>query len=1053
MKKRIMLAAMAMAALTAVAAPKTARPYWLDPSVNRVGTEQPRASFFAYESEGQAQTFDKTVSARYMSMEGQWRFCFVKNHQDAPKGFYAPGYDDSAWELFPVPGLFELNGHGDRIYKNVGYSWNTQFANQPGFVEEKNNYTGSYRRTFLVPQDWKGQDIYIHVGSATSNLRLWVNGKEVGYSEDSKIEAEFNVTKFLKPGQENLVCMQVMRWCDGSYGEDQDFWRFTGIAREVYMYARPKTHVQDLSIVPDLVDNYQNGLLTINANVLNAKGATIEFRLVDAAGNVVYKMANASRMTSNKQFAAINVKAPRKWTAETPNLYTLYTTLRDQKGNVIESIAQRVGFRKIEIKNGQLLVNGKAVLFKGADRHELDPDGGYVVSVERMIQDIKIMKQLNMNAVRTCHYPDDPRWYDLCDQYGIYVVAEANFESHGMGYGDRRLAQDPTYKQTIVERNEANVMIQKNHPSIIFWSLGNESGYGDNFEAAYDRVKELDPSRPCQYEQAGQNGKTDIFCPMYYGYDGCEKYSQGDNPRPLIQCEYAHAMGNSMGGFKEYWDLIRKYPKYQGGFIWDFVDQGIRGTSKKTGKQIWMYGGDEGRYPASDHNFNCNGVIAPDRSLNPHAYEVQYIHQNIWVRNWDADKGQLEIYNENFFTDLSNIQARFTFLVDGREVMSLTADKFDVAPQETKRVTVNGLATAIKRLENNSGNEKLMNIDFALKQQDGLLSAGEVVARQQLTIRPFTMTEAEFQQRVAAGEVKRTGGVAVDSMLACYTLSAAGMDVTVNRWTGELDYLDVDGKPMLEDGYSVVPNFWRAPTDNDYGAGLQNRFRQWKDADRRLQSLTLTGDNHARTITAQYKLQRVDANLTIAYTLDAKGELIIRQYLDVNEEAKEKPQMFRFGMQWVMPQEFQTVTYWGRGPQENYIDRNNSQRIGLYTQKVADQYWNYIRPQESGNHTDIRSWKVLDKSGRGLNFVATAEGKTMEASALPYLPEDLDDGPRKDAHQSHSGDLTPRPFTVVQIQQRQFGLGCVTSWGAWPRGEYQMPWQDRDFTYIVTAVK
>ena len=1047
MKKTILLAAVALVSLSALAAPKpAAKPYWLDPSVNRVGTEQHRASFFAFESEDLARENNKSKSARYLSMEGKWKFRFDVNHQDAPVGFEQEKFDDSKWEMFPVPGLFELNGHGDRIYKNVGYAWCTQFENKPGFVEEKNNYTGSYRRTFQVPADWKGQDIYIHVGSATSNLRLWVNGKEVGYSEDSKIEAEFNVTKFIRPGKDNLVAMQVMRWCDGSYGEDQDFWRFTGIAREVYMYARQKTHLQDISIVPDLANDYRDGSLAIMANVLNAKGANIQFRLVDAQGNTV-KETSLSKMTNNKQVSSIEVPNCRRWTAETPYLYTLYITLKDGKGNLIESITQKVGFRKIEIKNGQLLVNGKAVLFKGADRHELDPDNGYVVSVERMIQDIKIMKQLNMNAVRTCHYPDDPRWYDLCDEYGIYVVAEANFESHGMGYGDRRLAQDPLYKQTIVERNEANVMIQKNHPSIIFWSLGNESGYGDNFKAAYKRVKELDPSRPCQYEQAGQDGDTDIYCPMYRDYNGCENYSKGDNPRPLIQCEYAHAMGNSMGGFKEYWDLIRKYPKYQGGFIWDFVDQGIRGKSKVTGKQIWMYGGDEGRYPASDHNFNCNGVIAPDRSLNPHAYEVQYYHQNIWVKNLNLDKGTVEVYNENFFTDLSNVEVKLSLVIDGKEmVMQDKYGDLNVQPQETKVIDISPLRPMLDRLRaDNPGKEILINVDFSLKKKDGLLDAGTVIAREQLTLQGYQFPTAD--QAVAAAT---EGKVVADSMLACYNLSANGMAITVNRWSGELDYVDVDGKPVLEDGYSVVPNFWRAPTDNDYGAGLQNRFRQWKDADRRLQSIGMSGNDLARTITATYKMQHVDAMLIVTYTLTAKGELIINQNLDVNEEAKDKPQMFRFGMQWVMPEQYQTINYYGRGPIENYIDRKTSQRLGIYRQKVADQYWNYIRPQESGNKTDVRYWQMLDKSGNGLQFTATGN---MEASALNYLPEDLDDGPRKDAHQSHSGDLTPRKFNVVQLQSRQFGLGCVTSWGAWPRGEYQMQWQDRNFTYIVTAVR
>ena len=1048
MLRKMMLVALAMTAMTAAAAPKASvKPYWLDANVNRVGTETHRASFFAFESKDKAQKDNKQASDRYLSMEGKWKFKFVTNHQDAPVGFFQEKYDDASWELFPVPGLFELNGHGDRIYKNVGYAWNTQFNNQPGFVEEKNNYTGSYRRSFAVPASWKGQDIYIHVGSATSNLRLWVNGKEVGYAEDSKIAAEFNVTKFIKAGSDNLIAMQVMRWCDGSYGEDQDFWRFTGIAREVYMYARPKTHIQDISIVPDLTDNYKNGKLSVNVNVLNGKGNFIKFRLEDAKGGVVYESTSAGKMTNNRQFISMEVKSPWQWTAETPYLYTLYTTIKDAKGNELETVAQKVGFRKIEIKGAQLLVNGKPVLFKGADRHELDPDGGYVVSVERMIQDIKIMKQLNMNAVRTCHYPDDPRWYDLCDQYGIYVVAEANFESHGMGYGDRRLAQDPLYKQTIVERNEANVMIQKNHPSIIFWSLGNESGYGDNFVAAYERVKELDPSRPCQYEQAGENGKTDIYCPMYRDYNGCERYSQNDNQRPLIQCEYAHAMGNSMGGFKEYWDLIRKYPKYQGGFIWDFVDQGVRGVSKKTGKQIWMYGGDEGRYPASDHNFNCNGVIAPDRSLNPHAYEVQYIHQNIWVKNLDLDKGTVELYNENFFTDLSNVEVSLSLVIDGKETaMNEKYGELDVQPQETKTFDISPLKPQLQRLlADNAGKEVLLNAAFSLKKNEGLLEAGTVVAREQLVLQPYTFPTAE---KVVAAATE--GEVKTDSMLACYNMEANGVAVTINRWNGELDYFDVDGKPMLEDGYSVIPNFWRAPTDNDYGAGLQNRFRQWKDADRHLEHIGMSGNNQARTVTAVYKMNRVDAKLTITYTLTAKGQLIVGEDLDVNEEAKDKPQFFRFGMQWVLPEQYATVNYYGRGPNENYIDRNNSEFLGQYKQKVADQYWGYIRPQESGNKTDVRYWQMLDNAGRGLCFAATGK---MEASALNYLPEDLDDGPRKDAHQSHSGDLTPRKFNVVQLQARQFGLGCVTSWGAWPRGEYQMQWKDYSFTYIVTAIK
>ena len=1074
-RKNLFIVAMFISVAVSASAQK--KEYWLDTNTNRVNTEAPRASFFAYESETMAHKGDKAKSSRFLSMEGQWKFKFVTHHYDAPKDFFTEKYDDKDWEMFPVPGLFELNGHGDRIYRNAGYAWTNQFENQPGFVEEKNNYTGSYRRVFRVPADWKDDDIYIHVGSATSNLRLWVNGKEVGYSEDSKIEAEFNVTKYIKPGKDNLIAMQVMRWCDGSYGEDQDFWRFTGIAREVYMYAREKTHIADLSIVPDLDEDYRHGKLKITVDVLNAKGNSIQYRLEDAHGSGVYTSPTSGKMNTSRQFINIEVKNCKQWTAENPYLYALYVTLKDKDGKELETVVQKVGFRKVEIKDGQMLVNGKAILIKGADRHELDPDGGYVVSVERMMQDIKILKQLNMNAVRTCHYPDDPRWYDLCDQYGIYVVAEANFESHGMGYGDRRLAQDPLYKQTIIERNVSNVQIQKNHPCVIVWSLGNESGYGVNFEAAYDRVKELDPSRPCQYEQAGQNGKTDIFCPMYYDYNPCERYSLGDNPRPLIQCEYAHAMGNSIGGFKEYWDLIRKHPKYQGGFIWDFVDQGIRGKSKVTGKQIWMFGGDEGRYPASDHNFNCNGIIAPDRSFNPHAYEVQYIQQNIWVKNLDLKKGTVDVYNENFFKDLSNVLVSVYLVVDDKK-MALVENygDFNVQPQETKTFNITPMLPFVEDVKtDNPGKEILLNIEFSLDQPEGLLEYGTVVAREQICLQEYRFPSAEDMLAKAQPTRDKKGKameqVEADSMLICYTMAANGVSVTVNRRTGNLDYFDVDGEPMLEDGYAVTPNFWRAPTDNDYGAGLQNRFRQWQSPEKKLRSVTLTGNEAAKTITVTYEMPRLDAVLTLAYTLDIKGELVVNENLKTNqgldsdvektearsprrgnggERMNAKPQLFRFGMQWVLPQQYDNIAYYGKGPHENYIDRNNSEHIGVYKAKVADQYWNYIRPQESGNKTDIRYWKLLNSSGRGLCFTATG---AMEASTLPYLPADLDDGPDKSAHQSHSGDLVPRSFNVLQIQARQFGIGCVNSWGAWPRQEYQMPYQDYDFTYIVTPVR
>ncbi|MBQ5495256.1 MAG: DUF4981 domain-containing protein [Prevotella sp.] len=1011
--RKLLLSIACLVAWPMLAADKT--PVWKDPSVNQVNREPRRAHFFAFENIDKARG-DKAASARYLSMEGTWKFCFVKDHQNAPKDFYSLKYDDSKWVDFPVPGLFEINGYGDKIYKNMGYAWCTTFENNPPYIGETNNYTGSYRRTFDLPADWKGQEVFFHVGSATSNLSVWVNGRYVGYSEDAKVAAEFNITKYLKPGR-NLIAMQVMRWCDGSYLEDQDFWRFTGIAREVYLYATPKVHIQDITIGQDYADG--KGLLNVDVKV--AGKAQLEARLFDADGKQV-----AEGMTATVE----NVKP---WTAETPYLYILELQLK-QGEKVLEVVRKKVGFRHIEIKGGQLLVNGQPILIKGADRHELDPDGGYVVSVERMIQDIRIMKQLNINAVRTCHYPDDPRWYDLCDEYGIYLTAESNLESHGMGYKEKTLAKNEAFAKMHIERQEGNVITYKNHPSIIVWSLGNEAGYGPNFERAYDWVKAYDKTRPCQFEQARQNGKTDIFCPMYLGYEDCVKYAQGDNPRPLIQCEYAHAMGNSMGGFKEYWDIIRKYPKYQGGYIWDFVDQGLRDKSAVTGKEIFTYGGDYGRYPASDHNFNCNGIIAPDRRLNPHAYEVGYYYQNVWITEKNLKEGQFEVYNENFFKNLDDLELVWTI-----RRHSGTIDVSDIAPQQRKLITDAELkATVARVLEHHPDAEVLVNFEFRSREAQPLIDKGQVLARQQFCIQPY-------QFPVISDDVE-TPGITKEETISYLKLTAAGTTLTIGKWSGLIDYLDVDGKPMLLDRHSILPEFWRAPTDNDYGARFQERFAVWKSPEMKLKELDVE-DNGAE---ATFELPAVKATLKLTYTLTAEGEVIIRQQLDADDEAKVAP-MFRYGMQLQMPQAYNSVKYYGRGPVENYCDRHDSEFLGVYEAKVADEYFPYVRPQESGNHTDVRWFRVLDAEGKGLEFYA---GVPIEVSALNYLTEDLDDGPVKDkAIGRHSGDLVERPLTQVHIQQRQMGLGCVNSWGAWPREEYMLPYRDYDFTYVIKPVR
>lgn len=1036
MFRQLMFSCACLAVLSAEA--QKDKPWWLDPEVNEVNTMAPRAAFFAYETENLAKADQKARSERYLSLEGKWKFNFSKDHDKAPRDFYSLKYDDSQWTDFPVPGILELNGYGDAIYSNNGYPWRTQFRPEPPFVEERNNYTGSYRKMVTVPADWKGERIYLHVGSATSNLMVWVNGKFVGYSEDSKVSAEFDLTKYLTPGKENLIAMQVMRWCDGSYLEDQDFWRFTGIAREVYLYARPQAHIADLFITPDLVNNYQDGTLEVKLNAVGAKGETVMFSLKDKEGKEV--AAQTAKVGGNGEVKVnFNVKNPLKWTAETPNLYTLYTTLMDGK-QVAEVVPQRVGFRKVEIKNAQVLVNGQPVLFKGANRHELDPVTGYVVSMDRMLEDIRVMKELNINAVRTCHYPNDPRWYELCDIYGIYMVAEANIESHGMGYGDKTLAKEPTYEKAHLERNESNIKIYKNHPSIIFWSVGNEAGYGPNFEKAYDLVKAYDPSRPCQYEQAGQNGKTDIFCPMYYDYGGCEWYAKGDNPRPLIQCEYAHSMGNSMGGFKEYWDMVRKYPKYQGGFIWDFVDQGLR-VKNKQGKTIYAYGGDFGRYPTSDHNFNCNGIINPDRKPNPHANEVRYYYQNIWATAKDLKAGEVEVYNENFFKSLDDVELQWTLESEGK-VLANGRSALDIPAQQKRVVKLDGYS-----LPADVKGEVVLNLDFVLKKAEPMLDAGYAVAREQFVVNPYTFPTMESVLAVTSGKYD-TRKVEKEEKVAWVTLSAGNTSVTFNHWNGWIDYLDVDGKPMLEEGYAITPDFWRAPTDNDYGAGTQRKLHAWKNPEMKMKSFKVV-ENEGKAekgVEVVYDMPSVEATLTMTYTLTPAGELVVNEAMTVNKDAKHKPELMRYGMQLVMPKAYNMLTYYGKGPGENYIDRNNGDRLGVYDAKVADQYWGYVRPQESGNKTEVRYWQVKDENGKGLEFYSFAP---MECSTLNYLASDLDDGWDKNAHQSHSGDLTPRDFSVVKLAARQRGLACVNSWGAIPLEQYRMPYQDYSFTYVI----
>ena len=1053
MKKLCNLVVMFMALVGNVYAQKTEP--WNDPLVNNINRNESVSDFFGYESKELSDKNDKSLSARYLSIEGDWKFNWVQNANERPLDFFSPTLDDSKWGKMPVPGCWELNGYGFPVYTNIKYEWENEWKSNPPYVQDLNNYVGSYRRKFVIPSSWNGDNIILHIGEFGSNVSLYVNGKFVGYAEDNKVAAEFDITKYVIPGKENLIAMQLMRWCDGSYFEDQDYWRLRGIARENYIYSQPKSHIKDLRITSSLTDDYKDGVFAVDFSTESCQGKNVLVELLKKdTGKEVF--SKTIQVQSDNSAVESTIKDVAKWTAETPNLYTLRATLMDGE-KTVEVIRQNVGFRKIEIRNKQMLVNGQPVLIKGVNRHEVDPDGGYVVSVENMLRDIKVAKQLNLNAIRTCHYPDDPRWYDLCDEYGIYIVSEANLESHGMGFADKTLAKNELFNKVHTERSMHNVKILKNHPCIIIWSLGNEAGYGKNFEDAYDWVKSYDSSRPVQYEMAcatGKHdaerpvesyeltglkaGKTDIFCPMYADYDSCRNYLEKNySDKPFMQQEYAHAMGNSMGGFKEYWNLVRKYPQYQGGFIWDFVDQGLRDKSKITGKQIYAYGGDYGRFAMSDENFNNNGLVSPDRVPNPHAYEVRYVLQNIWSNLADKKSGKVSVFNENFFVPLNNVTLDYAIEAEGKVLSNgtINLDKYDIMPQTSKTIAIPNYGKVVGD-KRNKGKELVLNLRYKLNSDASLLKKGDEIAHQQFVISNYNFPTLAVSD---ASKVKT-----VDH--AKYVvLSANGVDVSISKTTGLVSYIDVDNKPMLKNGADLKPDFWRACTDNDFGSNTQTLSAAWNNPTLELKDFTQNGDG---SFVADLHAKEADATLKLTYSLNDKGELTVSQDMQVNPNAENKPNLLRYGMELQMPKEYDKVVFYGKGPHENYVDRNNSEMLGVFTQQVKDQYYPYIRPQESGNKTEVRYWKVLAQSGKGLEFFSN---EPMECSSLNYLTSDLYRGAVK--HQEHSGDLTPRDLTAVHISKRQMGLGCINTWGELPMKKYMMPYQNYSFKFVIRPVR
>lgn len=1029
---------------------------WHDLQVNEINRLPLHTMHFAYDPNDfpgtGAEYLDKKKSMNYLSLEGTWKFNWVANADERPTDFYKTDLDDSKWNNIQMPGNWEMLGYGQPEYVNVGFAWRGHFDQQPPAVPTKDNHVGSYRREINIPSNWDGKRVIAHFGSVTSNIYLYVNGKFAGYAEDSKVAAEFDITPFLKKGK-NLIAFQTFRWCDGSWCEDQDFWRLSGPARENYLYARSKDHrLLDVRVETELKNNYKDGFLNITAKV---QGNTLAyFGLYDPDGKEVI-VTGTDNVRNGVAKYQLRVKNVRKWSAETPNLYTLVVSPIQNGGMYLpyEIVQVKVGFRKVEIKNKQFLVNGQPVLLKGADRHEMDPDEGYNVSEQRMIQDIMMMKRMNINAVRTCHYPDDPRWYDLCDKYGLYVVAEANQESHGFGYGDDAAAKKPEFAKQIMERNQHNVSMFYNHPSIVTWSMGNETVMGDNFLKAYKWIKEQDKTRPVQYEQARRGEGTDIFCPMYYPVSACEKYAKDPNsPMPLIQCEYNHTMGNSGGNLSDYWDLIRKYPILQGGFDWDFVDQALhrnivkpmsilpyKMNNEELRKIEYCYGGDYNKYDPSDNNFNCNGIIGPDRQMNPHAYEVAYQYQNIWAKMVNAETGEVSVHNENFFRDLSNYALAWSLEEDGVETQNGTIADLDVPAQQTKNFTIPYDKSKIK------GKEVFLNIDFRLKEAEPLLTAGQVMAYAQLPVVTKQACSGDCSKMLAQGHGKKKMKLAAkkNNVVAVTT---PNLTFKIDRSTGLISEYAYNGKSLLGEGGTLKPNFWRAPTDNDMGAGLQKKFKAWKKPQMNLKNIDVKKDKKTNSVTilTSFDMPEVQGQMDITYVVFANtGAVKVTEDFKATEGAKVSD-MFRFGMLMQMPYTMEKSNYYGRGPIENYSDRKDCMRIGVYTDDADNQYFPYIRPQESGTKSDIRWWKQTDATGLGLQVKSCTP---FYASAIHFDTEELDDG--DDKEQRHSFDLKKSKFTNLFLDSAHIGVGGENSWGAWPLEKYRVHYGNKTFTFTL----
>jgi beta-galactosidase len=1010
---------------------------WENPEVVGRNKEPGHCTYLPYADTRAAVQNDPAQSAYTKCLNGIWKFNCVRKPAERPAHFYREDYDVSQWDDIKVPANWELEGYGIPIYTDTDYP----FPANPPHIPHDNNPVGSYRRNFTVPETWEDRQVFLHFGGVKSAFYIWVNGKEVGYSQGSKTPAEFNISEHVRSG-ENVLAVEVYRFSDGAYLEDQDYWKISGIERDVFLFSTPNVMIRDFFVLGDLDELYLNGRIEVTVDVKNylrdaPEKHKIQMHLFDADHRPVFEEPVEGEVEFNESGGAEIrlenfIKNPKKWSAETPYLYTLVLSLLEETGKTIEIVSCKTGFRKVGIKGGQLLVNGIPVTIKGVNRHEHEPETGRVVSEEYMMKDIRLMKQFNINAVRTSHYPNVPRWYELCDQYGLYVIDEANIESHGMGYRpDRTLGNNPAWQKAHLERTIRMVERDKNHPAIIIWSLGNEAGDGVNFEVTYSWIKKRDPSRPVQYEQAGTRPHTDIVCPMYRQIHHLEDFlKKGLDNRPLILCEYAHAMGNSVGNLQDYWDYFDKHRELQGGFIWDWVDQGLLKKNEE-GEEFWAYGGDYGPPGTlSDKNFCINGLVFPDRKLHPHIWEVKKVYQPIKVKALDLKTGKVEIHNAYDFTDFNVFETTWTVMGDEEEIARGKLPRMDIPPRHSKEVTL-----PLSKIEPEPGKEYFLKLSFTLSEQKPLLPKGHEVAWEQFQL--------PLSQPVPDIDRKRLPKLSLQKRERFIEIKGKNFTISFDESTGMLTSYVFENTELIQSG--PVPNFWRAPTDNDFGWDMPKRLRVWKEAcaGRRVMKVTANSvSSREIQVDVVSMIPAGDSEYFTSYRIFGSGDIIVsNRFVPGNTEL---PEMARFGMIMTLPVEFENIIWYGRGPHENYWDRKTGSPVGVYSGKVMDLYHPYIRPQENGNRTDVRWIALINDKGIGLLAVGRP---LLSISAHHFIDEDFDPGLEKG--QRHTYHLKKRDLVTLKLDYKQMGVGGDTSWGdrARPHPEYRLPVKEYSYSF------